>query len=101
MRHKDEIVFAQSVIGLVVTIIDYLAMIYRLDVPIVVTSCYRPDDPKYHGKAQAKDVRTNDWPLKFRILVGGVLTRIRKANPMIQFDFEKDHLHLEYDDKSL
>lgn len=101
MKYLNDKVYAQEVIREVVEIIDRLATIYKLDPPIVVTSNVRFGDPRYHGKAQARDIRTKDWPTKFRILVGGVLVRIRKANPMIQFDFESDHLHLEYDDKSL
>lgn len=101
MKYHDHKIYAQEVIREVVEIIDRLATIYRLDPPIVVTSNVRLGDPKYHGKAQAKDIRISDWPTKFAVLVGGVLKQIRKSNPKIQFEFEADHLHCEYDDKSL
>jgi hypothetical protein len=101
MKYLNDKIYAQSVMGLIVWLIHILAMIYRLDPPIVVTSCWRENDPKYHGRNQAKDVRTRDWPAPFMFLVGNVLQKIRESNPRIQFDIESDHLHLEYDDKSL
>ena len=102
MKYSDDHIFAQGVIDEVVEIIERLANIYRLDPPIVKTSLWRKDDPKYHGKNQARDIRSNDWPPEFRALVGSVLQKIRGFDSRIQFEFHApEHLHLEFDDNSL
>lgn len=101
MKYLNDKIYAQCVIREVVEIIDRLANVYRLDPPIVVTSNVRFGDKKYHGKAQAMDVRTRDWPIGFMKLVCNVLQKIREHDSRIQFEIEEDHAHLEWDDNSL
>lgn len=87
---------------------------------IMITSLFRPNDPKYHGKWQACDLRTWDWFGWFRDLTFTVIIQIKQTNPMIptnlkpaiQTEYEPmivkkgriirgEHLHCEYDDNSL
>jgi len=84
----------------VVLVLECLATLYQNKMPdgITITSLYRPDDKgSYHSVWRAVDIRNRDWTTTFTRVVGPVLSLIRQMDKCIQYEFESDHLHIEYD----
>jgi len=96
-------------------ILDYALKIYRFfhsktAKELMVTDLLRENPQSYHSKGQAADIRTFDWDLTQKRLVGGMLEYLKRlSHGQLQYEFEPNerfpdadpHVHVEFDDGSI